>query len=305
MRRIKNVTLTIPCVVGPYTGVHCRLTLLSSTTRVDPRLADPPLGCCDGGSPSNGYQALPDDPRIVKAYAATEAIATSSGQNDSGLFELSFRDERYLPFEFAGAISRWRVELPQENNQFDLDTVSDVILHLNYTAREGGEVLRGAANTIAQRSLPGTGVKLFDIQHDFPDAWQILQSSAGAESPRQFGLRLSRSMFPFLPGRRQLRIRRLDLLFEAPGANPSASRVVEFLAGHRIGHSKHARCNCARHDMTCVASAEWPDLFHGVLDDIHVRPLAQNGYHDLGTFRLPADTGEVERAFLLCSYEVD
>jgi len=35
MRRIKSVTLTIPCVVGPYMGVHCRLTLLSSSTRVN------------------------------------------------------------------------------------------------------------------------------------------------------------------------------------------------------------------------------------------------------------------------------
>jgi hypothetical protein len=35
LRRIKNVSLTIPCVVGPYTGIHCRLTLLRSTMRVD------------------------------------------------------------------------------------------------------------------------------------------------------------------------------------------------------------------------------------------------------------------------------
>jgi hypothetical protein len=32
-------------------------------------------------------------PRIVRADAATEDIATSNGQNDSGLFELSFRDD--------------------------------------------------------------------------------------------------------------------------------------------------------------------------------------------------------------------
>ena len=38
MRRIKNVTLTIPCVTGPYNGVHCRATLLSSVTRIDPRI---------------------------------------------------------------------------------------------------------------------------------------------------------------------------------------------------------------------------------------------------------------------------
>jgi hypothetical protein len=78
------------------------------------------------------------DPRMVRRYAATEAVATSSGQNDSRMFQLSFNDERYLPFEFHGAVSRWRIELPQENNQFDIDTLSDVVLHLSYTAREGG-----------------------------------------------------------------------------------------------------------------------------------------------------------------------
>src|SRR5208282_2663387 len=36
MRRIRNVSLTIPCVAGPYTGVNCRLILLSSSIRMDP-----------------------------------------------------------------------------------------------------------------------------------------------------------------------------------------------------------------------------------------------------------------------------
>jgi hypothetical protein len=83
MRRIKNVTMTIPCVVGPYTGVHCRLTLLSSKTRVEPKLIEPPHTCCHDERWKNGYQAMADDPRIVSMYGATEAIATSSGQNDS------------------------------------------------------------------------------------------------------------------------------------------------------------------------------------------------------------------------------
>ena len=46
MRRIKSVAMTIPCVTGPYTGVHCRLTLLSSETRIDPILVRPPQRCC-------------------------------------------------------------------------------------------------------------------------------------------------------------------------------------------------------------------------------------------------------------------
>jgi hypothetical protein len=40
MRRIKSVALSIPSVVGPYTGVNCTLTLQSSTLRVSPLLAN-------------------------------------------------------------------------------------------------------------------------------------------------------------------------------------------------------------------------------------------------------------------------
>lgn len=98
---------------------------------------------------------MPEDTRIVSTYAATEAIATSSGQNDSGMFELNFRDERYLPFEFSGAVSRWRIELPLENNQFDMETLSDVILHLNFTAREGGRTFAKPLTNVRSKICRG------------------------------------------------------------------------------------------------------------------------------------------------------
>jgi Tc toxin complex TcA C-terminal TcB-binding domain len=137
---IKNVNLTLPAVVGPLhrraLPAHAALTLLSSVTRVQPYLIDDPAVCCEDEShdgsnkvtslepyldparccnddePQKGYEVVPVDPHIVRHYPATEAIATSSSQNDAGLFELSFHDERYLPFEFQGAISRWRMEVP-------------------------------------------------------------------------------------------------------------------------------------------------------------------------------------------------
>ena len=304
LRRIKNVTLTVPAVAGPYTGVHCRLTLLRSTTRIHPHLSDPPHGCCPDGRPGNGYPALPDDPRIVNQYAATEAIATSSGQNDAGMFELNFRDERYLPFEFAGAVSRWRIELPPENNQFDLDTVADVVLHLNFTAREGGELLRAAANEIAQRYLPGAGIRFFDVQRDMTDAWHRFHTRADGSA--DLPLRLSRAMLPFLTGRRQVLITRIELFFEATGAEHSAHRLVEFLAGaatttdHRHATNDHPRS--ATHELRCAASADWPELYHGVLDDIELGPLDRSDERELGTFRFTRP-GEISRVFMLCRYE--
>jgi len=33
MRRLKSVSLTIPCVAGPYTSINCELTLVSSQIR--------------------------------------------------------------------------------------------------------------------------------------------------------------------------------------------------------------------------------------------------------------------------------
>ncbi len=64
-------------------------------------------------------------------------------QNDNGIFELNFRDERYLPFENTGAISIWRLKLPKKNLvQFENENISDVVLHMKYTSREGGSELR-------------------------------------------------------------------------------------------------------------------------------------------------------------------
>ncbi|EMD29228.1 Tc toxin subunit A-related protein [Amycolatopsis azurea] len=304
LRRLKNVTLSIPCVVGPYIGVHCRLTLLSSTTRVDPRLSGPVACCCgtevDGCRCGAGYRPTPGDPRLVRGFAATEAIATSNGQNDSGMFELNFRDERYLPFEFAGAVSRWRIALPPDNNRFDFDTLGDIVLHLNYTAREGGDLLRDAANDCAQRQLPGAGARLFDIRHDFPDDWYRLVDRA-PDGKHLLPLRLGREHFPFLPGRRDPRITRLELFAELEHPSDRGELPVRFVAEHERHHESGEVCSCAGRDLHCVASAEWPALFHGVLDVS--LPLRHRGDQERGVFRFP--DVRLARAFLICHYELE
>lgn len=312
LRRIKSVSLTIPCVAGPYTGVHCKLTLLSSATRVEPTLLDIEdccpgactCGCCD----SRRYERIQGDPRFVKRYGATEAIATSTGQNDAGLFELNFRDERYLPFEYAGAVSRWRIELPMETNAFDIDTVSDLIFQLSYTARDGGSLLRKAAWAAAACLLPGGGLRFFDWRQDFSDAWQRFKALAPAPQSehgactRALGLRMSRSMFPYLPGHRPVRMRRVELWFEAQACDGVRNHEIEFVPErHRERDDEEAEC-CDRYFLTCVASEDWPCLFHGVIE--YAFPLL----HDeralaVGHFLFPDRMGPVHRAYLVCSYQ--
>lgn len=301
LRRIKNVTLTLPAVVGPYTGVHCRLTLLSSATRVTPVLIDPPAGCCKDIK-HNAYEALPDDPRILKLYAATKATATSSGQNDAGMFEVRFGDERYLPFEFQGAVSCWRIELPPENNQFDLDSLSDMILHLNYTAREGGDLLRTAANEVAQLNLPGGGRQYFDIKREFPNEWHRFNASLKvSDQPSELNIQLARKMFPYLFGNKKLYIQQIAIFFEAPGAEPSAHRIVELWVDEEGKPVKDETRKCDVHSIHCVATEHLPGLFHGVLD-IELGPIPEDGSFDLGALRFTSDVKEVFETFVIFKY---
>ena len=310
LRRIKNVSLTIPAVAGPYTGVHCTLTLLSSSTRIDPSLLDVeqccPGECTCGCCSENRYDAIPADPRIVKHYGATETIATSTGQNDVGLFELNLHDERRLPFEFFGAVSRWRIEAPIENNHFDLDTMSDFIFQLSHTSREGGAMLRQAAWNTASCRLPGDGLRFFDWRQDFSDTWQRFQATVPVaeedEKPRALGLRLSRAMFPFLPGQRPVRMHRIELWFEAPNAKSARSHEIEFVPERDCECNPDTEECCERYFLTCIGSEDWPCLFHGVLE--HPFPyLSGDRTEPIGEFLFPCDVGRVYRAFLICSYE--
>ncbi|TDR82725.1 neuraminidase-like domain-containing protein [Paludibacterium purpuratum] len=300
LRRIKNVSLTLPCVTGPYTGVHCRLTLLSSQTRIDPRLTPPPHRCCDEQHDACDYTCCCDDPRLLRLYGAREAIATSDGQNDDGLFELNFRDERYLPFEYHGAVSRWRIELPPENNAFDFDTLSDVVLHLNYTAREGGEALRCEALRCAKRHLPGEGWSLLEIRHECPSAWARFQQAphAECESMRELDIELVRRQFPFLPGEPEIAVGEFALLFETCESDPPAEHCVEAAWLPEGG----CRDDLEYRDIHCYASAEWPCLYQG----LHALPRRRLDCGEHRTLRLRfCCSGPVTRLFLLCRYHAE
>jgi hypothetical protein len=192
-RRIKSLGLTLPCVAGPYTSVNCTLTLQKSSVRVKTDIG-------------KTYSRIgPDDPRFNDYYGSLQSIVTSSAQADSGLFETSLHDERYLPFEAAGiAASQWKLTLPSGVRQFDFDTITDVVLHIRYTAREGGETLKAAAiqnlgNLIRKAQTFGS-VCLFSMRHDFPSQWAKFQSATidPATAPTaELQLKLTPELYPF------------------------------------------------------------------------------------------------------------
>jgi len=210
-RRIKTVAVSIPCVTGPYASVNCTLTLLKSSIRKSQNLRDGEYARAEAEG----------DDRFNDYFGSLQSIVTSSAQNDSGLFETNLRDERYLPFENSGVISEWQLQLPanpskEEPCQFDYKTISDVIWHMRYTAREGGGLLRNGAiahlkNQIDAAQAVGS-VRLFSLRHEFPSEWAKFKSVKieGATKSAPLTLNLRPEHYPFWSQGRLAAFKRVD-----------------------------------------------------------------------------------------------
>jgi receptor-binding and translocation channel-forming TcA subunit of Tc toxin len=210
MRRLRNVAVSLPSVVGPYTSVNCTLSLLRSEVRKSTLLKD---GTTYG-------RTGPEDDRFIDYVGSVQSIVTSGGNNDSGMFETNLRDERFLPFEGTGAISSWKLQLPKVFRPFDYMTIADVILHVRYTARQGGDVLGAKAiSDMALKDPPSSLALLFSLRHDFPTEWAAFANSA---SNANFTAQLRMDHFPYMVQNATLAIDSLDL----SGTN-SASKTID------------------------------------------------------------------------------
>jgi peptidoglycan hydrolase-like protein with peptidoglycan-binding domain len=190
-RRIKSAALTIPAVVGPYTGVNAELRL-----------------CVDG--------------------KPVDSIVTSHAANDAGMFEPTLNDDRYLPFEgyqVEGELtldsnnnsreeagSWWTVNLPAKNNGFDTTQISDVILSLRYTAEPG------TANTAPPVQTSRSGSVLLKLSTEFSSAWQAARKGEGDDFVMSFSI--EKAHLPYLMRKPTVTVERLAVLMENSAANP-------------------------------------------------------------------------------------
>ncbi|WP_273457645.1 neuraminidase-like domain-containing protein [Nevskia ramosa] len=157
-RRVKSVALTVPCISGPFTSVNCKLALTGS----DIRRRDPSQS---GSSVERGQYPV-------------EVVFTSSGSADTGLWEPNLRDDRYLPFEGAGAVnSEWSVWLPQTVRQFDYTSISDLVLQIKYTAEpsSNSEVAEKNLAAMLSSTKGEAGIKVFtSLRDDLADQFSAL-----------------------------------------------------------------------------------------------------------------------------------
>jgi len=208
-RRIKSVSISIPCITGPYTSINAMLRLLKHTTR---------LNTSGAAYESDDYST---EDRFRHVTTETHSIATSNGQNDNGAFELNFRDERYLPFEGCGVFGEWQLEFntDEELRMFDYNTISDIVVNMRYTAREDSgtfktlvvDYLKFLIETTVAPSETSSGIELnrmFSLRHEFAGEWyKMFHPSDGVTHVLDFELAIER--FPYFAQNRSVTINKI------------------------------------------------------------------------------------------------
>lgn len=203
-RLIKSVRVTIPCVAGPYANISAKLTLTGSKVRKDPTTDEDELTA------------------IENQRINTTSIATSNALNDGGSFELSFNDPRYLPFEGAGAISDWTLELPSKIRSLDYDTISDVIIHISYTAKDDGLLRTNVENqivdTLSEFASSDGLFLLMSLKHEFSNALYRLLHPSGATQASEF--ELEGKHFPYFLDDKDLTLSSTKVYLKPKGKEP-------------------------------------------------------------------------------------
>jgi hypothetical protein len=215
-RRIKSMSVSIPCIAGPYTTVNCSLRLLKNAFRINTSMNS------EGNYEHENDEGMwIDDDRFRSSNVPVTSIATSNGQNDAGMFEFNFRDERYMPFEGAGAISDWEIELSTEKElrQFDYSTISDVILHLNYRARENGGLFKENAVTYIKDFIMNAAeladqplMRMFSMKHEFSTEWHKFLHPGVEGGEQVLNITIRKERMPFFTQHRKIYVMKIDVL---------------------------------------------------------------------------------------------
>jgi hypothetical protein len=189
-RTIETISISIPAVVGPYQNVHATLTQLSNALVTTANL--------EGIKYLLGLTSTANS-SVRMNWNPSQEVALSTGIDDSGLFQLNFNDERYLPFEGTGAVSEWQLGMPKASNPINFESISDVIITLRYSAYDGGQTF--AQSVINLNDGQGyyplkdyKGYKYLSLKQVYSNGWHAFLN--GYEGVYTLNFVLVSEMFP-------------------------------------------------------------------------------------------------------------
>jgi hypothetical protein len=104
--------------------------------------------------------------------------------------------------------------LPVDTNSFDLQTVSDVVINLLYTSRDGGAPLRQAAPAEVVGQPQDNVLRLFSLKHEFPTEWYRFLQPPDTADRQSLTMNLTMERFPFQFRGTKMQIEQMELFLK-------------------------------------------------------------------------------------------
>jgi hypothetical protein len=106
---------------------------------------------------------------------------------------LDAQSDLLLPFEGMGVDTAWELQLPKAANSFDYETISDVLITVEYTALHSFDYQQQVIRSLKPEV---SGDRAFSLRDQFPDVWYSLHNPDQSNQPMVVNLRLDRADFP-------------------------------------------------------------------------------------------------------------
>jgi hypothetical protein len=174
-RRLRRVRLSVVALVPPAAGIRATLANIGPSRVIAPGVA--------------GFEE-----RVLPP--SYDAVAFTSPQNATGLFELDAQPDLRFPFEGVGVSTLWHLELPRPANPFDFASLADVLVTFEYTALDSPD--RRAELMADPAKLPTKiqAVRAFSFRRELADAWYELHNPGSAPAALRVRFEVRREDFP-------------------------------------------------------------------------------------------------------------
>lgn len=160
LRLIKRVRTSVIALIPPVIGIRATLSTRGTSRTVI------------------GHDTFQE----AVIQRGPESVALTSPINATGLFELDAQPELIPPFEGIGVDSAWEFRMPKAANQFDYNTIADILLTIEYTALDSYDYRQQVIKKLgANRGFSAD--RSFSFRNEFADAWYDLNNPDLVEPP--------------------------------------------------------------------------------------------------------------------------
>lgn len=167
-----------------------------------------------------------DSFRETSILRQPETVSLTSAINATGEFELSIQPENDLlhPFEGNGVAADWTLELPKAANQFDFQTIADVLVTLDYTALASTDYRKEVVERMGREF---SADRTFTFRFELSDQWFDLNNPD--QTPTPMSVRFSTRREDFLPNLSALEVRQVILFFSLAEGESFEMEVTNLL----------------------------------------------------------------------------